>query len=312
MREAPTSRLPAALALVVGLGLGGPAVENAPAQDAPVTLEASRPASGEVRSLEVSVRYAAGRIDLGAAPEGELYRYRLTYDERAFRPVNEWSLEEGVGTLRVGIRRAERERSERSWWRRLLDLDFGFGLEGVETDEGALDLRLPPRVPTRLEMDVGAAEGLLDLGGLSLTDVRVTTGATDTEVTFDAPNRVAMERLRVEAGAASFRASGLGNARAREITLRGGVGDVTLDFTGNWSGDTRASVEMAMGSLRLVVPRDLGVQIHREGFLTSMDAPGFMNTEGGGLESPNWSSAEHRLEISIRSALGSVELHRVR
>lgn len=316
MRDRSRARALVAPALLLGLVLAGPAAQEASAQDSPVTLEASRPAaSPDIRSLDVSVRYAAGQLDVGAAGEGELYSFRLTYDEGAFRPLNEWSLrDDGTGSLRVGLRKSGGDDSGRSWWRRLLslDFDFSFDLDGVDAEESALDLRLSPRVPTRLELKVGAAEGRLELGGLSLTDVRVSTGATDTELAFEEPNRVEMERLAVEAGAAAFRASGLGNARAREISFRGGMGDVALDFTGDWSRDTRASVEMAMGSLRLVVPRSLGVRIHREGFLTSVDAPGFLNTEDGGLESTNWSSAEHRLELSIRTAMGAVEIDRVR
>lgn len=315
MRDAAVSRPRAAALPVLLAGLtavAAVAAAPAPAQEGPVTLRASRPASTGVDSLRVKVRYAAGRVDVGAAPEGQLYRYRLTYDDDVFRPLNRWSLEEELGDLTVGIRQAaDREDSERSWWRRLLSLDFGFGFGDLDHEEGSLSLELAPDVPTRLDLEVGAAEGRLDLGGLSLREVSIRTGATDTEVTFQERNRVEMDRLAIEAGAAAFRASGLGNARAREISVRGGVGDVKLDFTGAWSRNAEASVEMALGSLRLVFPRGLGVRIRREGFLTSVEAPGFLNTEGGGLETTNWASADHRLELTIRSALGSVEIDRV-
>lgn len=312
MRSArPRAVLAVAVALVATLVVP----PRAGAQESSIiTVRGSRPLSSEVTALDVDVRYAAGRLAVGPAAEGELYTYRITYNEDAFRPLKEWSLQDGTGTLHVGIRKGDRDQDEKkSWWRRLLTLDFDFGwnLDDLDDDDASLRLGLSPEVPSRLDIEVGAAESRLELGGLSLSRLEISTGATDTEVTFDRPNRTSMERLQLEAGAASFRASGLGNARFRELSFRGGVGEVRLDFTGEWTADAEASVEMAMGSLRLVFPRNLGVRIHREGFMASVDAPGFINTEGGGLESQNWADAEHRLELSVRSAIGSVEIDRV-
>lgn len=312
MRESGRTGVTAAAALLfVGLAAAPPAQ----AQDTTVTVRGSRPLSSEVDALDVAVRYGAGRLEVGRTGEQELYSYRISYDEDVFAALNEWSLQNGTGELRVGIRKRDRDDDPegKSWWQRLLTLDFDFGLDFDDFDEedATLDLRLSPEVPTRLDIEVGAAESRLALGGLALTGLEISTGATDTELTFDRPNETTLEHLRLEAGAASFRASGLGNARFRELTFRGGVGDVRLDFTGEWSADASATVEMAMGSLRLVFPRSLGVRIHKEGFLTSVDAPGFVNLEGGGLESLNWSGAEHRLELSVRSAVGSVEIDRV-
>lgn len=312
MRE-PGPTLVAAAAALLFAGLAAPA--PALAQDTTVTVRGSRPLSPEVDTLDVAVRYGAGRLQVGRAGRDELYSYRISYNEDVFAALNEWSLRDGTGELRVGIRKRDRDDDAegKSWWQRLLTLDFDFGLnfDDFDEDDATLELRLSPQVPTRLHIEVGAAESRLALGGLALKGVEISTGATDTELTFDRPNETTMDRLQLEAGAASFRASGLGNARFRELSFRGGVGDVRLDFTGEWSGDAQASVEMAMGSLRLVFPRSLGVRIHKEGFLTSVDAPGFVNLEGGGLESLNWSEADHRLELSVRSAVGSVEIDRV-
>lgn len=311
MREADRLQRWALPALALLLGVGGEAAP-ASAQESPVTLRGTRPTSADVRELDVAVKYAAGRLRVAPAEDGELYSYHITYDADVFRPLNQWTMEDGTGRLRVGIRKddgREEEAGWKRWWRRLLSLNFDLDLDAEGA--GTLDLRLSPEVPTRLDLEVGAAENRLELGGLSLTELEVSTGASDTDLTFGSPNRVEMERLDIEAGAASFRAEGLGNARVRELSFGGGVGDVKLDFTGEWTGDMEASVGMALGSLRLVFPRDLGVRIHKEGFLTSVDAPGFVNTEGGGLESQNWSTAGYRLELSIRTAMGSVEIDRV-
>jgi hypothetical protein len=118
-----------------------------------------------------------------------------------------------------------------------------------------------------------------------------------------------MERLELKAGAARFVASGLGNARFEELDFKGGVGEVDLDFGGEWSSSASANLEMGLGSLKLVVPEELGVRITKRGFLADLDAPGFERVDGG-WQSPNWATAEHRFEVRIRAALGSIEVRR--
>ncbi len=116
-----------------------------------------------------------------------------------------------------------------------------------------------------------------------------------------------MERLELAVGVAEFRASGLGNARFQEFEFKGAVGDVVLDFTGDWSADASGTIEMGLGSLTLVFPEDLGVRITKKGFLAALDAPGFTKVDGG-WQSPNWDSAPHQFEIRLVSALGSIEV----
>src|SRR5256885_7643079 len=113
----------------------------------------------------------------------------------------------------------------------------------------------------------------------------------------------------MHAGAAAFTASGLGNARCERIELKGGVGALTLDFGGAWDGDvdTHASVEMGLGQLKLRVPRELGVAIHVEKFLASVDAADFVK-RGSTYYSRNYESAGKKLEIDVNAALGDIKV----
>ena len=108
-----------------------------------------------------------------------------------------------------------------------------------------------------------------------------------------------------------MRTEGLGNARFERFDLKGGVGDVVLDFTGDWSGDATGSVKMGLGSLELRLPAELGVWIHKSSFLASFSAPG-LEKVGDGYRSPNWETAEHRLELHLETAFGSIEVEVVR
>ena len=67
---------------------------------------------------------------------------------------------------------------------------------------------------------------------MSLHSLEYRTGASQSRVRFSSMNPVACESLSLEAGAAEFRVTGLANANCRRVRFDGGVGEVTLDFSG--------------------------------------------------------------------------------
>lgn len=273
-------------------------------------VRTARRATGQVERMRVDVEYAAGRITVGRADPGYLYQTYLRYDASRFEPSRQWSRQGGSGRLSVGMEGAGDLRFLR--WGEGGGVDFDLdglrGLDELDETSGALELRLSRSVPTELAMSVGAAESTLRLGGMPITSLSLETGASETVLSFERPNPRRMERLSIEAGAASLRARGLGNARFRRLTLEGGVGDLRLDFTGEWVRDARATVDVGLGSLRIVVPEELGVRIRRESFLASFDVPSGFRTTDSGFRSENWSSAEHRLTLDLSATFGSVRV----
>ncbi len=121
------------------------------------------------------------------------------------------------------------------------------------------------------------------------------------------PNPEVCERVDLDVGAARFQAFGLGNLNARELDFTGGVGDVTLDFTGAWESNLRARVKMGLGSLTLRVPRGLGVQVRKAGLLVGFDSEGLIK-RGDVYESENLAQAEQTLTIDIDAAFGAIRV----
>ncbi len=273
-------------AALLGLALAGPRAADAQTLR---TLSSSRQLSGE-SALTVDVRYAAGRFSLEPAPAGSLYRMELRYDEDKFTPLREY--DPAAGMLRLGLQ--------------------GRGSHvSVDRHKGempSLDVALTPEVPLTLGIDLGAAEANVELGGLALRRISYHTGASKSLVRFGSPNPLACESLTFEVGAAEFTATGLGNANCRQMTIDGGVGAVSLDFTGNWRGSADARVHVAIGSVKLFLPRDLGVAITLDRFLASFDHSGFTR-RGDVYYSNNFSSARHRLNLDVEAAFGGIEVH---
>ncbi|MBI4540714.1 MAG: hypothetical protein HY704_14530 [Gemmatimonadetes bacterium] len=249
------------------------------------TVTKVRHIAGEER-LNVEVSYGAGEFRLQPAETGVLYRMRLRYDEDSFEPVAELSgtrLRLGVRSLKSGIR----------------------GLKGERG--GELELAIARGLPLDLDVEMGATRSSLELGGLALSTLELSAGASETTVAFSDPNPVRARLAKFEVGAASFHARGLGNLNAERIRVQAGVGDVTLDFAGDWREDTNLDVEMGLGSLTLRFPRGLGVRIVKDTFLASLDSEGLIK-QGDAFLSPDWEAADQRLTVHVKAALGSIDV----
>ncbi|MBI4409934.1 MAG: hypothetical protein HY561_09515 [Gemmatimonadetes bacterium] len=265
--------------LIVGLLLV--ACAPAAAQDIR-TLTSLRQRQGEER-LEVDVEYGAGRLSLEPAARGLLYRATMRYDANAFRPVIEYR----SGHLELGMKGSRNLRGKHRASR--------------------LQLALGPDVPLDLSISFGAGQADLELGGLRLREADISTGASETSLRFSRPNAERGRSLRLHVGAAEFHAYQLGNANFERVEFEGGVGDILLDFTGDWRGDMAANIDMGLGALTLRLPHGLGVRVTKDTFLSSFTAHGLVK-RGESYYSENWDSARHRLTINIDAALGSIDI----
>lgn len=253
------------------------------------TLASSRQLHGE-SALTVNVTYVAGRLHLMPAAPGTLYQMEMRYDEDKFTPVRIYDA--GTGVLSLGLKsRGHVTIDDRS----------------DDQDVPTLDLALAPGVPLDLNIDLGAAEAEADFGGLALRNLRYKTGASKSQLRFSRPNPAACDSLSLDAGAAQFAAVGLGNAACRHLRVQGGVGAIALDFTGNWSGPEDAEIHLALGTLKLQLPRNLGVAITLNRFLASFDSQGFTQ-RGNMYYSDNYASARYHLDVKVESAFGGIQV----
>lgn len=276
-------------------------------------FRSARQAHSVSESFSLELVYGAGELTIEPSDADLLYDLRMTYDSEKFKPVRNWELKDGRGDLTVGLTTV----GDSGEWIEALtsgdlasntDLSFDLGdLRDLDKSAGTLDLRLGRQLPIDLKIAAGAAKSEVELGGVALSRLEFSTAASETELSFEKPNPVEMVELVIRAGAAEIRTENLGNARFESFELRGGVGDVVLDFGGEWSRDATGTVKMGVGSLKLKLPTELGVWIRKSSFLTSFSAPGFDKVDDG-FRSPNWESAEHHLELRLETAFGAIEV----
>jgi len=242
-------------------------------------------------SLSVNVEFAAGTLLLAPGDRRSLYRGELYYDEHKFAPVT--TFDEKTGHLDFGLTQANVK---------------SFNLGHIESPQ-RLTLRIAPQVPSRIAVVLGAAEAEIELGGLSLSRADINSGAAKANLSFSRPNRIRCDRLMLKTGAAEFHAVGLGNSRCREVSFAGGVGDVLLDFTGEWNeGSVRqANINLGFGQLTIRLPQGVGVSVDVDRFLASFDRAGLAKV-GSDYQSADYSSAKHKLQITIKAVLGDIDI----
>ena len=241
-------------------------------------------------AYDVRVKYAAGHLEVTPASAPFLYEMDLYYNAERATAVH--SLSDGR-VLTLGVEHTSSTIRA-----------------GNSADENRMDLALSPVVPVDLSLELGAVEADLDLGGLSLTSLDIRAGANDTRVDFRTPNRIAMRSLEVEAGAASVVVSNIANANAALLRVEAGVGSVELDFRGEWTTDLAASIEVAFGTLKLIVPEDVGVRLDVGKVFARVTAKGLAERDGI-MVSDNWDTARHKLTIRAKTVLGTIDVNRV-
>lgn len=239
---------------------------------------------GSTTAAQVEITLGMGELTLTAGEPDLLFSGLFRTNVSAWKPEVTWK----DGVLKV---------AQPDTW----------GMPGAGA-ENEWDLALAPRVPMSLKLGIGAAKGRLDLGGLALTDLSLETGASDLVVRWDAPNAVPMDRLLLRAGAANVEVRGIGYARPRDVRVEGGIGNLTLDFTGPWADSARVKVTAGVESLTLRFPKDVGVRVVVEGGLSNIKATGDWRLSEGAYLNEAYGQAGATLEVTIIAGVGGVTL----
>jgi hypothetical protein len=155
-----------------------------------------------------------------------------------------------------------------------------------------------------MNLEFGAAEADLQLGGLSVRHLKIETGASETTLGFSAPNPIPLQSLDLELGAASFTATGLGNANVRHVTVQAGAGHVDLDFGGAWKGDVTVDVTTAIGAVHIHVPRGVLIDNSARVYLGGIEN----NTDA--VPTPAPGSPVYHLHIVGTATLGTIQIDR--
>jgi hypothetical protein len=241
--------------------------------------------------MHVKVSYGVGTLNMAPVDAPWLYNVRLGYTAPSKTPAMHFDTVSR--TLSIGSN----------------SKSTTVTLGKHDSKDSDLHVGLARGVPLDLDVEFGAGDADLRLGGLSVRDLSVSTGASDATVRFDVPNPIPLERLKLEIGAAGFKAVGLGNAHVKAITVEAGVGDVDLDFGGHWTSDIDLDVTAALGAVHIHVPHGVIVEQTRDKtIIGSMEDNTGGSAGAGAPQSPG--GPIYHLRARGTTTLGSIEFDR--
>ena len=243
----------------------------------------------DAESVTVEIFFGAGELEIEAGNSGDLFSGHFRYNVEQLEP--EVTYEDGVLSIRQGD----------------IGEDWGIPTGNVRNE---WELEFSPEIPLELDLDIGAGGGELDLTGLQLAALNMDMGAGDFEVRFGEPNQAEMSDLTLDTGASKLEVRGIGHANPGRVEVQGGVGDITLDFTGAWSHSADVQVTAGVGSITLRLPDDVGVWVEVEGGLSSVSTSG-LEREGDAYVNDAFGKVETELRIQVTTGVGAVSLIQV-
>lgn len=174
-----------------------------------------------------------------------------------------------------------------------------------------ITVKLTNSLPVWLDLELGAGKGDIDLTGLQIKDLKISSGASSIELRCDQLNRLSAERIEIESGVSKFTATNLCNVNFRELKFSGGVGAYKLDFGGELTQDANAEIEVGLGSIVVYIPKEVATKlIYDDNWFSSFDLDrGFKKRKDGVYESVSDDGGK-LLTLKIESGLGSVKVKR--
>jgi hypothetical protein len=243
-----------------------------------------RPERDRGTPLHVNVEYGVGTFGIAPADGPWLYDVRLSYLPKRMTPTVHYDT--ASRTLRVETN----------------SVDIG---KSHNSAGGELHVGLARGVPLDAKVEFGAGEATMQLGGLSVRNLDIATGASNATIKWDSPNFEQLDHLDLAAGAAGVRVEGLGYAHARTITVKAGAGDVDLDFGGPWTGDATLDLTTALGAVHIHLPADVALSNASKTMIGSMEDNSPAPPPHGAPGAPI-----HHLRITGTATLSSVEIDR--
>ncbi len=244
------------------------------------------------KKLEVELEFSAGELHIGPKDMSEVTTLEIHYDRRQV----EYDVDYGVkrNTGRLSIETDHRKHSN------------------IDTDKNRLELVLSTRYPTSLEMDIGACDAEIDLGGIPLEYLDIDVGAASGDIEFSKPNPRRLKEVNIDCGASSLDMRLIGNANFELITFSGGVGSFDLDFRGEYKGESTIDIEIGLGAADIILPKGIPARVETEGsnWLSSVDFhhDDLEEIDDGIYESPDFEDAETRIILMLEVGLGAVDV----
>ena len=245
------------------------------------------------RPMEVVVQMDAGEILISGSDKPDVCDLSLLFPSDEY--WNDIDFNESKNRLHIKI---DKER-----WFRFNNSD--------DDDYATFELQLPKNALLLLTVRLKAGELRMDLGGLKMEELNVSSWAGETRVDFDTPNQIAMEMMDISAKIGECRLEQLGNARFKRARIDGGIGELSVDFSGEVYPEGRAKVDLDIGEASVYLPEDKNVQLFIGGtfsFMSAKEIDSSLRHRGRYYYSRDFDETQDPFFVKITPGLGELRV----
>ena len=240
----------------------------------------------DTTEIKASVNLGVGSLEISRGDSEKLYDLRIDYTGEKDRPKVDFSRSGNSAVLKV-----ELEGKRGSSWL---------------NNDNKINLEISPEVDIDACFTTGVGENIVDLTGLKIAGLELINGVGNTEIYMDGINSASCGRVDVTNGIGSLEMTGIGNFAFSDFNFTGGIGESTLDFSGEWNTIGDVEIQVGLGSLEVTLPDNIGVRIKSsKSFLSNIEMPGFKQI-GNEYRSSNIDDAEKVLLIRLNTGIGDV------
>ena len=111
-------------------------------------------------------------------------------------------------------------------------------------------------------------------------------------------------KVALGVGQGTLKFNGLNLSR---LEVNTGVGDTTLDLSGQWKQDSSVLVNGGLGQVTIIVPKDAGVHATVEGGLGNVNAGG-LTVNGNTYTNAAYGTSPTTINIDVKTGIGNVNL----
>ncbi len=163
--------------------------------------------------------------------------------------------------------------------------------------------------PYSMDVSVGAAEADIDLGGVPLTGVKLSSGAGDMTVDFSSSNPARLIDGRINTGAGRTTLKNLLNANAEYLKIGAGVGQVVARFTGDGlSASGRVRIEGGVGEIVLILEEDAPIRVNASVGLGGINADDDLIRMGKSYQTAAYADSSVHLDIDVSGGVGAIRI----
>jgi hypothetical protein len=151
-----------------------------------------------------------------------------------------------------------------------------FGTSDEPASDKLWKMYLTDSKPYQLELNYGVGNANVDLSGLAISKLKITTGSADVNVGYTSmENQIDMDTFAVKVDLGSLNVKNLNLSRTKYMVADVGFGNMTLDFSERPLVSNRIKGSVGAGNLIIVMPSEetpVLIRIH-ESWLCSVKLP---------------------------------------